>query len=192
MIRSMIVSVAPETYRIEFRDPDRTAVTVDGAVPFRWFGSEPLYGAAPRASWVSLFEKAYAKAFVPEGYEGLGGDHPRLALMRVTGRRVRDFDVDGDLSPPRSAEEWAQLLAAFRSGAPMVAGSRIAQTRADIVPMHAYAVTRVEREAGDVAFVRLYDPERLNAYPDGELRLTFDEFVAYFYYVSIADAEGQS
>lgn len=187
LIRGMFAAVEPQAYRVVFHDPERRAVTVTAAVPFRWFASEPLYAAARRASWVSLLEKAYAQAFAPaEGYEAIGGDHPRLALARLTGWPVRDYDIDGDLSSPGKAEEWDELLAAFRHGAPMVAGSRIAQARADVVPMHAYAVTSVESDANGMPFVSLFDPEGLNAYPNGELRLTLDELVTYFYYVSIA------
>lgn len=189
LIGAMFEPGAAGTYRVFFHTPEgRTvAVTVGLDVPFRWFASAPLYADARRAVWASLMEKAYAKAFAPDdGYGGIGGDHPRVALARLTGWPVRDYDVDGDLSRPVQEEEWSELLAAYRSGAPMVAGSRIAQPRADVVPMHAYAVTEVSRGAGEVPFVRLFDPEGLNAYPNGELRLTFDEFVTYFYYVSMA------
>jgi hypothetical protein len=190
MIREMFDRIDSKTYRVTFRDDAARSVVVSTDVPFRWFASEPLYAAARGAMWVSLLEKAYAKAFVPaEGYDGIGGDHPRVALARLTGWPVRDYDIDGDLSSPDLQVEWDHLLAAFRRGAPMVAGSRIAQVRADIVPMHAYAVTRIERDRNGAAFVWLYDPEGSNAYPNSELRLTFDEFVTYFYYVSIAQAE---
>ena len=176
-------------YRVTFHDDGRTpSVNVTADVPFRWFASTPLYADAERATWVSLLEKAYAKAFAPqEGYEGIGGDLPRLALARFTGWPVRDYDIDGDLSGPDEAQEWDQLLAAYRGGRPMVAGSRIAQVRADVVPMHAYAVTAIGSDPHGVAFISLFDPEGLNAYPNSELRLTLDEFVAYFYYVSIAE-----
>lgn len=189
LIRGMFAPAASGEYRVRFRDDDgRDLVTsVDLDVAFRWFEAEPLYAGARRATWVSLLEKAYAKAFAAgEGYDGIGGDHPRLALAHLTGWPVRDFDIDGDLSRPGQQEEWDELVAAFHRGAPMVAGSRIAQVRADIVPMHAYAVTDMDRSASGAPFVLLFDPEGLNAYANGELRLTFDEFVAYFYYVSIA------
>ncbi len=190
MIRRMFEHIEPDSYRVTFPADNGAAptATVSADVPFRWFASEPLYAAAHSATWVSLLEKAYAKAFArAEGYEGIGGDHPRMALEQLTGWPVRDYDIDGDLSRPDQPEEWRELLAAYANGAPMVAGSRIAQMRTDIVPMHAYAVTRIERDANGVAFVWLYDPEGLNAYPNGELPLTFDEFVSYFYYVSIAE-----
>jgi hypothetical protein len=189
MIRQMFERIEPDMYRVTFpaRGEIAPTTTVSDDVPFRWFASEPLYAAAHRATWVSLLEKAYAKVFAPgEGYGGIGGDHPRLALGHLTGWPVRDYDIDGDLSTPDRAAEWKQLSAAYAGGAPMVAGSRIAQVRSDIVPMHAYAVTRIESNANAVDFVWLYDPEGLNSYPNAELRLTFDEFVSYFYYVSIA------
>jgi hypothetical protein len=191
LIHGMFEQLGPDAYQVTFHDPEGRAVaaTVTADVPFRWFASEPLYAAASSATWASFLEKAYAKAFAPrEGYDGIGGDHPRLALARLTGWPVRDYDIDGDLSSPGKAE-IEELFAAYRSGAPMVAGSRIAQVRADVVPMHAYAITRIEPSANVGAVIRLYDPERLNAYPNGELTLTLDEFVSYFYYVSIAQPE---
>lgn len=194
LIRQLFERADSDTYRVRFRDADERTVTttVTADVAFRWFAGEPLYAAAQRAIWVSLLEKAYAKAFAPGvGYEGIGGDHPRLALARLTGWPVRDYDIDGDLSGPGRAQEWNEVLAAFRSGAPMVAGSRIAQVRADVVPMHAYAVTGIERDGSGVEWIQLYDPEGLNAYPNGELPLTFDEFVSYFYYVSMAEPPGR-
>lgn len=189
VIQGMFEPVDATEYRVTFHDSERGAVhvAVTTAVPFRWFAAEPLYADARDATWVSVLEKAYAKAFEPrDGYEAIGGDHPRLALARLTGWPVRDYDIDGDLSRPSKAEEGDELLAAYRLGHPMVAGSRIAQLRTDVVPMHAYAVTSIERDANGVLFVSLFDPEGLNAYPNSELRLTFDELVSYFYYVSMA------
>lgn len=193
LIQRMFEPLDAETYRVTFQDAGRTSsVDVTADVPFRWFASTPLYANAERATWVSLLEKAYAKAFAPqEGYEAIGGDLPRLALARLTGWPVRDYDVDGDLSRPDESQEWDQLLAAYRGGKPMVAGSRVAQLRSDVVPMHAYAVTAMGSDPDGVAFISLFDPEGLNAYPNSELRLTLDEFVAYFYYVSIAEPPGE-
>jgi hypothetical protein len=189
IIQSMFDQVGSDSYRVTFHDTGARLVVVNVAasVPFRWFASEPLYAGTGTAIWVSLLEKAYAKAFAPtEGYEGIGGDHPRLALARVTGWPVRDFDIDGDLSRPGKEEEWKELLAAYEAGAPIVVGSRIAQLRTDIVPMHAYAVTAMERDDDGNAAIRLFDPEGLNPYPNSELRLSLDDLVASFYYASIA------
>jgi hypothetical protein len=194
LVRAMFEPRGERAYLVNFHDGGRiVSAVVDTSVPFRWFAGEPLYADAPGAMWPSLLEKAYAKAFAPgEGYEGIGGDHPRLALARLTGWPVRDYDIDGDLSRPGIEQEWDHLLAAFEAGAPIVAGSRIAQLRADVLPMHAYAVTAMERDASGTAFVRLYDPEGLNAYPNRELRLTLDELATSFYYASIAQPPGPS
>ena len=190
VIRRMIERVSPSLYQIRFHASPTEVVeaNVTSEVPFAWFSSRPLYAASRHGTWVSLIEKAYAKAFLPEeGYEGIGGDHPRPALERLTGWQVIDYDVDGDLSEPDQNQEWEFLLAQYRRGAPMVAGSRIFQPRADIVPMHAYAITGIEEHLSGVRLLRLFDPEGLNAYPNFEIVLRLDELNDYFYYVSIAE-----
>lgn len=189
-LRAMIAPLSPGIYRVRFQAAagEEAEVVVTHDVPFAWIGSQPLYARSRHGTWVSLLEKAYAQAFVPDqGYEGIGGDHPRLALERLTGWPVRDYDVDGDLSSPGALEEWSHLYDSYRRGAPMVAGSRIVQPRADLLPMHAYAVTGMEEQTSGVRLIRLFDPEALNAYPRFELVLTLREFSDYFYYVSIAE-----
>jgi hypothetical protein len=193
MIRAMFEPVSPDRYRVRFHSSsaEGVEVRVTTEVPYAWFSSQPLYAASHRGTWVSVLEKAYAQAFFPaEGYEGIGGDHPRLALERLTGWPVRDYDIDGDLSKPGLEQEWKHLFAAYRRGAPMVAGSRILQLRADILPMHAYAVTGMQEQPSGVRLLRLFDPEGLNAYPNSELVLRLDELDDFFYYVSIAEPTG--
>lgn len=189
-LRAMFEASSPGVSRVRFHAAagETVEVLVTHDVPFAWLSSQPLYAVSRHGTWVSLLEKAYAQAFAADqGYEGIGGDHPRLALERLTGWTVRDYDVDGDLSAPGEIEEWNHLYGAYRRGAPMVAGSRIVQPRADIVPMHAYAVTGMEEQPSGLRLIRLFDPEGLNAYPRFELVLTLDEFNDYFYYVAIAE-----
>jgi hypothetical protein len=199
VIRDRFHVVQPDLVEINFPeagDTDGTgvvagsaagrAVVVSTRVPHRLFAATPLYARSRQGTWVSLLERAYARAFAYEkGYEGIGGDHPRTALARITGWQVEDYDIDGNLSGPDAAMEWQRLLRAFRRGAPMVAGSRIFQPRADIVPMHAYAVTGVFRDETGTHLVTLFDPE---SRADGkrEVTLDLDDFSAYFFYVSIA------
>lgn len=208
-IRALFQPAAAGAYRVTFAAPleggrddggrpaetlaaSPPAVTVTTRVPHTWLDG-PLYARSRHGTWVSLLEKAYAQAFAPDaGYEGIGGQHPRTALARLTGWRVEDFDVDGDLSAPAAAAEWRYLLDAYRAGAPMVAGSRIYQARPDLVPMHAYAITGLWEDAAGDRYVALFDPEGLNADPLSEARLSFEEFDDYFFYVSIARPEPAS
>lgn len=196
MIRALFEAQPDGTYLVRFHeDPgqegaegvtNHPAVRITTMAPYGLCGG-PRYARARHATWVALAEKAYAQRFAPDvGYEGIGGEHPHLALMRLTGWPVEDFDIDGNLSGATQDEEWEWLLATYRAGAPMVAGSRILQLRPEIAAMHAYAVTGVYEDATGRRLIRLFDPEGLNDHPNHELELALDELDDHFFYVSAA------
>ena len=137
-----------------YRDGEPVVVTVDGKLPVGPNG-EPVYAnndGGGREMWPLLYEKAMAKEFGGD-YEDLDGDWPAKAIEAMTGNEVETYDEGLMPWDDKDFPGASDLQAKLDDGGVIVAstdGDGKKHSDGDLVSNHAYTVTDVNPETGEV------------------------------------------
>ena len=220
-IKDMIKDNGDGTYTVTFYDtnPDRyrfpfstggfmdfnttpelvpVEVTVDADVPMK--DGHPIYagfGDSGTEMWVMLIEKAYAKHFGNDSYEGIEGGRPGRAMEHITGSpslKQSLVTVKADpLNPWGSASNWDSIIPGWHEfgiddlarwddkGYALTAStyddkneSRPLFDNGDLSTDHAYYITDVNQADNTVT---LQNPW---GWQNSGITLSYEEFQAHF------------